>query len=67
MTSTVREHGKIDYLVNNGGGQFLSPAEEIRAKGWNAVLDTNLTGTFYCMKHGTLMQAIKQARRKKST
>ncbi|NXU65595.1 PECR reductase, partial [Horornis vulcanius] len=27
-----------------------SPSEAIRAKGWNAVIDTNLTGTFYCCK-----------------
>ena len=39
--------GKIDYLVNNGGGQFPSPAEMINRKGWNAVIETNLTGTFF--------------------
>ncbi|NWZ13033.1 PECR reductase, partial [Agelaius phoeniceus] len=50
MKSTLRLHGKIDFLVNNGGGQFASPSEAIRAKGWNAVIDTNLTGTFYCCK-----------------
>ncbi|XP_025898013.1 peroxisomal trans-2-enoyl-CoA reductase, partial [Nothoprocta perdicaria] len=50
VKSTLDLHGKIDFLVNNGGGQFSSPAEDIRAKGWNAVIDTNLTGTFYCCK-----------------
>ncbi|POI23944.1 hypothetical protein CIB84_012308, partial [Bambusicola thoracicus] len=50
VKSTLNLHGKIDYLVNNGGGQFASPSEAIRAKGWNAVIDTNLTGTFYCCK-----------------
>ena len=39
--------GKLDYVVNNGGGQFMAPAAEIRAKGWNAVIETNLTGTFH--------------------
>lgn len=38
--------GKVDYLVNNGGGQFLSPAENISEKGWKAVIDTNLNGTW---------------------
>jgi NAD(P)-dependent dehydrogenase (short-subunit alcohol dehydrogenase family) len=33
-------------LVNNGGGQFLAPAETIRQKGWEAVISTNLTGTW---------------------
>lgn len=38
--------GRIDFLVNNAGGQFPSPAEKISLKGWNAVIETNLTGTF---------------------
>jgi citronellol/citronellal dehydrogenase len=36
----------VDGLVNNAGGQFVSPAETISPKGWHAVLETNLTGTF---------------------
>eukprot|EP00079_Xenopus_tropicalis_P031135 XP_017944906.1 PREDICTED: peroxisomal trans-2-enoyl-CoA reductase isoform X2 [Xenopus tropicalis] len=50
VKSTLGLHGRIDFLVNNGGGQFPSPSEAISAKGWNAVIDTNLTGTFYCCK-----------------
>ena len=42
--------GRLDYLVNNAGGQFPSPAAWIRTKGWNAVLETNLTGTFLCCR-----------------
>lgn len=42
----VSRHGPIHALVNNGGGQFLSPAEAITPKGWAAVIETNLTGTF---------------------
>jgi NAD(P)-dependent dehydrogenase (short-subunit alcohol dehydrogenase family) len=38
--------GPIGLLVNNGGGQFPSPAAAIRRKGWDAVIETNLTGTF---------------------
>ncbi|KAI6654737.1 Peroxisomal trans-2-enoyl-CoA reductase [Oopsacas minuta] len=51
MSKTVKQFGKIDYLVNNGGGQFASQTEDISAKGWHAVVETNLTGTFYCLKH----------------
>jgi citronellol/citronellal dehydrogenase len=40
-------YGRVDGLVNNAGGQFLSPAEAITPKGWHAVVETNLTGTFY--------------------
>ena len=39
-------HGRIHGLVNNAGGQYISPAEAISAKGWDAVIATNLTGGF---------------------
>ena len=42
----IHRHHQIDILINNGGGQFMSPAEHIRAKGWDAVIETNLTGTW---------------------
>jgi NAD(P)-dependent dehydrogenase (short-subunit alcohol dehydrogenase family) len=47
VSSIVKQHGKIDILVNNGGGQFPSPAEFLNRKGWHAVVETNLTGTFF--------------------
>ncbi|XP_072324780.1 peroxisomal trans-2-enoyl-CoA reductase isoform X2 [Scyliorhinus torazame] len=50
MKAALQLHGRIDYLVNNGGGQFFCPAEHITAKGWKAVIETNLTGTFYCCR-----------------
>ncbi|KAG8521016.1 Peroxisomal trans-2-enoyl-CoA reductase [Galemys pyrenaicus] len=52
VKSTLDIYGKINFLVNNGGGQFMSPAKDITAKGWNAVIETNLTGTFYMCKAG---------------
>jgi len=33
----IERFGRIDVLVNNAGGQFLAPAEEISLKGWRAV------------------------------
>jgi citronellol/citronellal dehydrogenase len=32
--------------VNNAGGQYITPLEDISAKGWEAVINTNLTGGF---------------------
>lgn len=46
MTDLLAREGRLDVLVNNGGGQFFSPAEAIRPKGWDAVVATNLTGTW---------------------
>lgn len=46
VSRSVLEFGQIDFLVNNGGGQFPQPAEAISQKGWKAVIETNLGGTF---------------------
>ncbi len=46
VTAIVGVHGRIDGLVNNAGGQYITPLENISAKGWQAVIDTNLTGGF---------------------
>jgi citronellol/citronellal dehydrogenase len=42
----LERHGRIDGLVNNAGGQFPAPAEEISPNGFRTVVDLNLTGTF---------------------
>jgi citronellol/citronellal dehydrogenase len=47
IVETVRErHGRLDVLVNNAGGQYFGPAEEIAAKGWRAVRRLNVDGTY---------------------
>ena len=58
VSTVLKQYGRIDFLVNNGGGQFSSPAEHIASKGWKAVVDTNLTGTFHCCQEGE-MQTTK--------
>ena len=42
----VDQLGRIDILINNGGGQFFSPAQFITPNGFDAVVATNLTGTW---------------------
>ena len=50
IAESIERAGTIDILVNNAGGQFPSPAEAISQKGWNAVIETNLTGAFLMSK-----------------
>jgi len=48
MADGIKEQaGKLDMLVNNAGGQFLSNAEKISFNGWNAVVNNNLNGTWF--------------------
>jgi citronellol/citronellal dehydrogenase len=56
FAAVEQRHGLVHGLVNNAGGQFLSPAESITPKGWHAVVETNLTGAFLmsqaALRHG---------------
>lgn len=42
--------GGIDCLVNNAGGQFPQDAIDFSRKGWLAVIDLNLNGTWWMMQ-----------------
>ncbi len=46
VEAILKAHNRIDYLVNNAGGQFSAPLEKISAKGWDTVVRNNLTGGF---------------------
>ena len=47
MDAVWERHGRLDVLINNAGGQFAAPAMDISPNGWKAVIDTNLTGSWY--------------------
>jgi citronellol/citronellal dehydrogenase len=54
MDAAWAEFGRLDVLVNNAGGQFPAKALDFTVKGWNAVIDTNLNGTWYMMQQAAL-------------
>lgn len=54
--------GRCDVLVNSAGGQFHAPAADITPRGWAAVIETNLTGTFFaCRRFFPLLQRSDRA------
>ena len=60
----VERHGRLDVLVNNAGGQFLSPAEAITPKGFRTVVELNVTGT-WLMSHAAATKVFIPAGRGK--
>lgn len=48
VTETLNAFGRIDFLINNAAGNFICPAENLSANGWNSVINIVLNGTFYC-------------------
>ncbi|PAE35033.1 SDR family NAD(P)-dependent oxidoreductase [Bacillus sp. 7884-1] len=46
LEKAVSHFGKIEILVNSSGTVFETPATEMPLKQWQAMLDTNVTGTF---------------------
>ena len=44
--------GKLDILVNNAGiGGANAPTHELTEEQWDAVMDVNVKGVFFCTKH----------------
>jgi NAD(P)-dependent dehydrogenase (short-subunit alcohol dehydrogenase family) len=62
--AVLDRHGRVDVLVNNAGGQYMTPAEDITPKGFRTVLRLNVEGT-WLMTHAVATRAMIPARRGK--
>lgn len=50
LDQVLDRYGRIDTLINNAGGQFPQDALNFSRKGWLAVMDLNLNGTWWMMQ-----------------
>jgi NAD(P)-dependent dehydrogenase (short-subunit alcohol dehydrogenase family) len=48
MSHVVERFGGLDILVNNAGVGLFRAAADMTPEEWQSVIDTNLTGVFYC-------------------
>jgi citronellol/citronellal dehydrogenase len=57
VDAVLERHGQVDLLVNNAGGQYLTPAEDITPKGFRTVIGLNVEGT-WLMTHTVATRAM---------
>jgi citronellol/citronellal dehydrogenase len=57
VDAVLERHGGIDLLVNNAGGQYMTPAEDITPKGFRTVIRLNVEGT-WLMTHAVATKAM---------
>ena len=48
VDETVKTFGKIDILLNNAAGNFISPTENLSSNAFKTIVDIVLNGTFHC-------------------
>lgn len=50
MAAATEQLGGVDILINNAGVGIFGPIDQMSVEDWSTVLDTNLTGVFYCCR-----------------
>lgn len=50
VDTTRKEFGRIDILVNSAGVGWVSRVTQTDDDVWKLIIETNLTGTFYCCR-----------------
>jgi len=48
LQKTIEAFGKVDALVNNAAGNFISPTERLSANAFSTIIDIVLKGTVNC-------------------
>jgi glucose 1-dehydrogenase len=59
VAQAAKQFGGVDLLVNNAGIEKRVALLEMSLEDWNAVLRTNLTGSFLCMREAGKLMATR--------
>ena len=51
VAATVKRFGRLDVAINNASKEISGPTLELPSEDFDTVVETNLKGTYYCMKH----------------
>lgn len=46
--AATERFGELDILVNNAGIGIMKPVDQLTPEDWDATIETNLSGVFYC-------------------
>ena len=55
FSSIKNDFGRLDICVNNAGVSMQVPAEEMPEEDWNAIIDINMKGVFFCCQEAAKM------------
>jgi NAD(P)-dependent dehydrogenase (short-subunit alcohol dehydrogenase family) len=59
LRESLEDRG-VDLVINCAGGQFFSPSSALSQNGWQSVIDTNLSGSFFLCRQ--LLSALRRRR-----
>jgi NAD(P)-dependent dehydrogenase (short-subunit alcohol dehydrogenase family) len=51
VAATVKHFGRLDVAINNASTEISGPTLDLPSEDFGTVVDTNLKGTYYCLKH----------------
>jgi len=52
VEETLATFGRLDFAFNNAGiGSYFRPISKVEDEDWQRVINVNLSGVFYCVKH----------------
>jgi NAD(P)-dependent dehydrogenase (short-subunit alcohol dehydrogenase family) len=59
IRKAAERFGGLDILVNNAGIGVFNPVDQITPEEWDAVIETNLSGVFYCCREAIPLMRLR--------